>query len=251
MKNAMYMFCYKIRRLLNFVLYLTVHRWRYGKGLLVHGPMISYLNYSKAAIDFVWRQQRDKILAEVAGLTEGRVVLDVGGDTGDWAMALYDRYTPQLYIFEPNPRSVEALRARFTGSTARILPFGLGASNQTCQLSDDGMGSSVYDASRNYHVTNKFDIEIRDVHAVFAELELDEVDLIKINIEGGEYDLLPRLIETGLISRCRIVRVQFHDWYPNAFALRRKIVKQLARTHEVEWSYPMVWESWKRRETER
>ncbi len=247
MNITSYMLHCKIRRLANYALFLTVRR-RLRSKLCVHMPMISYLNYSKAAIEFVRRQESDKILAEVAGLTEGRVVLDVGGDTGAWAMELYQRYAPQLYIFEPHPRSVVALHERFAGLDSKILPFGLGSSNQSCQLSDDGMGSSVYDASRNFHGANKFDIRIRDVHEVFTELNLKEVDLIKINIEGGEYDLLPRLIDTGLVRRCRMVRVQFHDWFPNAFALRRRIVKDLAKTHDVEWSYPMVWESWIRRE---
>lgn len=247
MKNACYMLHYKIRRLANYALFRTV-RHRYSRELCVHGPMIAHLNYSKAAIEFVRRQERDKILAAVAGLTKDRVVLDVGGDTGAWAMELYQRYAPQLYIFEPHPRSVEALHERFAALDSKILPFGLGSSNQNCQLSDDGMGSSVYDASRNYLAADKFDIRIRDVQEVFTELNLQEVDLIKINIEGGEYDLLPRLIDTGFVSRCRMVRVQFHDWFPNAFALRRRIVNDLAKTHDVEWSYPMVWESWIRRE---
>jgi len=247
MKKIVYVVHFCFRRLINYALYRTLRR-RQARELCAQYPLISHLNYSKAAINFVYRQECDKILFEVTGLTEGRVVLDVGGDTGAWAMELYHRYAPQLCIFEPNPQSVEELQSRFVTSDVKIFSFGLGASNQSCQLSDDGMGSSVYGASHNYVVANKFDIQIRDVQTVFTELHLNEVDLIKINIEGGEYDLLPRLIETGLISRCRIIRVQFHDWFPNAFALRRKIVRQLARTHDVEWSYPMVWESWIRRE---
>jgi FkbM family methyltransferase len=251
MKYAGYTLHYQIRRWMNYALFRTVHRLRHGRELLSHGPLISNLSWSKASIDFVYRQTRDKILSEVAGLTGGGVVMDVGGDTGGWAMEIHERYKPRLYIYEPNPRSVEVLRERFKGLNAEIFPFGLGSSNQTCQLSDDGMGSSVYEASLNYDMASKFDIRIRDVREVFDESNLAEVDLIKINIEGGEYDLLPRLIETGLVSRCRIIRVQFHDWYPNAFALRRNIVNRLAETHDVEWSYPMVWESWIRREPRR
>jgi len=249
MRQVIYRVHYKLRRWGNFLLYHTVQRWHHGRKLLAHGPMIAYLNFSRAAIGFVLRQEQDQILQVVSGLPEGGVVLDVGGDTGDWAMDLQTRYAPQLYIFEPNRRSVETLRQRFARTTARILPFGLGAVNEVCQLSDDGMGYSVYDASRNYSAATKYEIQIRDAREVFEELALGEVDLLKINIEGGEYSLLPRLMESGLIERCRMIRVQFHDWFPDAFALRRRIVKALARTHDVEWSYPMVWESWIRRES--
>jgi len=79
-------------------------------------------------------------------------------------------------------------------------------------------------------------------------LSLESVDLIKINIEGGEYDLVPRMIESGIVNKCKIIRIQFHDWIPGAFAMRKKIVKELSKTHEVEWSFPLVWESWIRKD---
>jgi len=245
--NLLYKVHYAVRRLVNFALFHLVYRWL-DPSLQQHVVIYHQQSYSRASMAFLKRELRDLILSDGPGLDQQSVIMDVGGETGVWAMQMYDKFAPQLKIYEPNPNSVAVLRERFKDKTAEIFPFGLGASNQTCLLSNDGMGSSIFAASRNFNKSEKIEIEIRDVKEAFAELDLPEVDMIKINIEGGEYELLPRLIETGLVQRCRIVRVQFHDWIPHAFAMRRRIVRQLAQTHEVEWSYPMVWESWIRRD---
>lgn len=238
---------YQIRRILNYLLLRTIYRWIYpdvDKYMMVYCQQ----SYSRASVEFLEIELRDLILSNGPGFNKDSVVMDVGGETGVWAMQIYDKYAPQLKIYEPNPNSVAVLQDRFKDKSAEIFPFGLGGCNQTCLLSNDGMGSSVFAASRNFNKSDKIEVQIRDVREVFEELHLPEVDLIKINIEGGEYELLPRLIETGLVNRFKIIRIQFHDWIPNAFAMRRRIVRQLAKTHDVEWSYPMVWESWIRRD---
>ncbi len=238
---------YSIRRILNYILLRTIYRWTHpdvDKYMMVYCQQ----SYSRASVEFLEIELRDLILSNGPGFNKDSVVIDVGGETGVWAMQVYDKYAPRLKIYEPNPNSVAVLQDRFKDKSAEIFPFGLGGSNQTCLLSNDGMGSSVFAASRNFNKSDKIEVQIRDVLEAFGELKLPEVDMIKINIEGGEYELLPRLIETGLVNRFKIIRIQFHDWIPNAFAMRRRIVRQLAKTHDVEWSYPMVWESWIRRD---
>ena len=248
--NIPYRLHYWTRRILNYALLQLVYRWT-NPDIRSYMMVYRQQSYSRASIDFLKVELQNLILSDGPGFNQHSVVLDVGGETGVWAMQIYEKYAPKLKIYEPNPNSVAVLQERFQGKSAEIFPFGLGSANQTCLLSNDGMGSSVFAASRNYDKSDKIEVHIRDVREAFEELDLPEVDLIKINIEGGEYDLLPRLIETGLVSRCKIIRIQFHDWIPNAFAMRRKIVNQLARTHDVEWSYPMVWESWIRKDVSR
>lgn len=246
--NIAYKLHYWTRRMVNYVVLRTIRSWA-NPGIKQFIPIYLHQSYSRASIDFLAVEMRGLILSNGPGFNKNSVVMDVGGETGVWAMQIYDKYAPCLKIYEPNPHAVAVLKERFKDKNAEIFPFGLGSRNQTCLLSNDGMGSSIFASSRNYQHADKIEVTLRDVRDVFEELKVPEIDLIKINIEGGEYDLLPRLIETGLVKRCKIIRVQFHDWIPNAFAMRRRIVRELAKTHDIEWSYPMVWESWVRKKT--
>ena len=71
---------------------------------------------------------------------------------------------------------------------------------------------------------------------------------MKVNIEGGEYDLFDRLIEAGSLGRFRQVSVQFHEWHPRAHGRRGSdTAGELRRQHDEVWCYPWVWELWRRR----
>ena len=39
-----------------------------------------------------------------------------------------------------------------------------------------------------------------------------KIDLLKINIEGGEYEVLENLIENDLIKNIDNIQIQFHDF---------------------------------------
>jgi hypothetical protein len=110
-------------------------------------------------------------------------------------------------------------------------------------ISDAGDGSSFVFNKVGKLIT----AEVRPFELVFDSLGVEEVDLLKINIEGGEFELIPAIIDSGLISRVRFIQVQFHSFAPNAYELREQIRKNLKKTHQEMWCYQFVWESWKRK----
>ena len=72
-----------------------------------------------------------------------------------------------------------------------------------------------------------------------------KIDLMKINIEGSEYELLEHLIESGCIKKITDIQVQFHNFVPNAPEKRSELHKKLSRTHYMTYNYPWIWENWR------
>lgn len=68
---------------------------------------------------------------------------------------------------------------------------------------------------------------------------------MKINIEGGEYQVIPALIDSGFIKNIRDIQVQFHDFIENAMAQRSEIRNRLKETHYLTYDYLFVWENWR------
>ncbi|MDV4144869.1 FkbM family methyltransferase [Shimia sp. FJ5] len=176
------------------------------------------------------------------GLLPGDVVLDVGGYHGDWAEAMAARYAVKVHVFEPHPRFAEMIADRFAGREDVVAHgFAIGSSNCELTLSDDENASSAF-------VTDGPTAKgvVRDVREVFDELGIERVAVAKINIEGGEYDLLPALIDAGLIDRFDRLTVQFHKFSEGDRARRDAIREDLAKTHDCVWCYPFIWEEWHR-----
>jgi len=172
-------------------------------------------------------------------LTENSVVLDVGGYQGNWSAKIAQKYNPFIYVFEPVKNSYEVARARLKHNPKiQVFNFGLGSHDEEVRISLDGDGSRTWGLGSCIEL-----VSMRDV----AKLVVGLIDLISINIEGGEYDLLPRMIETGVAMECRNIQIQFHNNYPDCDKLRNDIREQLSKTHTEIYNYPFVWEGWKRK----
>jgi FkbM family methyltransferase len=181
-----------------------------------------------------------------ADLDPDSVVLDVGAYVGDWSEEISRRYGAQIHAFEPGPNAGGKLRDRFAAApNVTVHTYGLGATEARAPLALEGPGSTLRSGTGTF---GSAVVQLRDVAAVLAELGVDHVDLCKLNIEGGEYDVFDRLIETGWLPRIRLVSVQFHEWHPKAYVRRRAIRRELRKTHDEVWAYPFVWELWRRRD---
>jgi FkbM family methyltransferase len=176
-------------------------------------------------------------------LDEDSVVFDVGGYEGDWASLIFSKYLSTVYVFEPVKSFCDHMADRFKkNGKVHIYDFGLSDRDETTDISLDANGSSTFGQN-----TSKESIRLRDVAAVIRELGVKDIDLMKINIEGGEYAVLERLIETGLIGRVINIQVQFHAFVPDAKVRMEHIQQELLKTHQPTFQYPWVWENWKRR----
>jgi len=66
-------------------------------------------SFSGSAVKFLKKEIKDYILSKSGIIEADSKVFDVGGDTGVWALQIYEKYKPDLYIFEPHPESVKVL----------------------------------------------------------------------------------------------------------------------------------------------
>jgi FkbM family methyltransferase len=188
------------------------------------------------------RDNGDQTLRLSYPLSSSSVVFDVGGYNGDFAQAIHARYGCIVYLFEPVPEFFRRCVDRFSGNPKIIcLNFGLSDADGLVDIRLAENASS-FDASVKNSETQK--VVLRSVNAVIAELAVEEIALFKINIEGGEYAVLPALVANGDILRVVDLQVQFHDFVAQASSLRQGILEDLARSHSRTWNYTFIWENW-------
>jgi len=173
-------------------------------------------------------------------LCSDSIVLDLGGYEGQWASNIFARYQCYVYVFEPVLRFAEQISDRFRNNgKIDVYPFGIGGSSRTEQIHLAADGSSLWGSSENVEA-----IKIVDVAEWMAEKCFDRIDLMKINIEGGEYELLDRLIEKGYVERIENLQIQFHNICENSRSEMERIQSMLQQTHVPTYQYDFVWENW-------
>lgn len=188
-----------------------------------------------------WFEDRgDKTLRLNYHLDENSVVFDLGGYEGQWTSDIFAKYCCWIDVFEPVDEFAEQIVERFRRNRKiRVHKFGLSDENKTALLALGQDGSSAFKDGEE--VT-----EIKLVRATdfFSGHNISQIDLMKINIEGGEYELLEHLIKTGFIEKVNNFQVQFHDFVPDAEQRMRRIQAELEKTHRLTYQYLFVWENW-------
>ncbi len=182
----------------------------------------------------------DSTLRLAYPLNENSVVFDLGGYKGQWASDIFSKYCCNVYVFEPVMAFYEAIEKRFQhNKKIRTFPFGLAEENKKVVLGVDKDRSSMFKGSDDGEV-----IVLHSFKEFLSTYQIKNIDVIKINIEGAEYDLLDSIIEEGLQTRISDIQVQFHDFVPDAENRMNAIYKALKQTHKTTWQYPFVWENW-------
>jgi FkbM family methyltransferase len=187
----------------------------------------------------------DKTLRFNYSLNQNSVVFDLGGYVGDFAAEIHNQYKCKIYLFEPVPDFFTACQKRFQDNKEILIyPFGLASENGTFPISFDANASSITVANEKSSTIN---VQVQSIADFISSNKITSIDLMKINIEGGEFDILPSLISTGLINIINEFQIQFHDFIPDAEFKRNEIRKALSLTHQETWCYTFVWENWKKK----
>lgn len=184
-------------------------------------------------------------------LTADSLVMDVGAYRGDFAVAIIKKFGCRVLAFEPIAMYAASIQARpeIAREIVDVFRFGLADHDFNQQIPLAGDRTSAHfeaAADPNFHAGPLMPAVFRDVIGFMDELAITQVGLVKINIEGGEYALLRRLIDAGYINRFNHLQVQFHTFIPNFGEFYLAIKKDLERTHTLSWRQPWRWESWSR-----
>ncbi len=124
-------------------------------------------------------------------LRDAPVILDIGASIGGVTAALAKRFPAgQIVAFEAAPsvhRSLRETVRRATGGSITVVENAVGAEPGTLRFHEDGNGSGWGFLSEELGAVS---VPVVTVDDTVAELGLDRVDFIKIDVEGGELGVL-------------------------------------------------------------
>ena len=201
-------------------------------------------NFEKTVAKFKKDNKKDDLMLDY-GLDENSLVFDVGGYKGQGASDLFSMYLPTIYIFEPRAEYAQAIEKRFKKNN-KIKVFNFGLSNKKSEdyiyFNDDG--STLFLKNKQ-----KEKVKLESISDFIKNNNIKKIDLLKLNIEGGEYEVLDDLINSGLLNIITNLQVQFHNFFPNAKKKMLGIHKELLKTHHLVYQYEFVMESWQLNKT--
>ncbi len=188
-----------------------------------------------------FKDDGDKTLRLNYPLNENSIVFDIGGYEGKFADEIFNKYQCTIYVFEPVDKFYKSICERFkNNSKIKVFNFGLSDKDEEMMISISDDASSIHkDAD------NKQKIRLKSINDFIIENKIQHINLMKINIEGGEFQVLPALIDSNFVANIENLQIQFHNFIPNSVEMRENIRKELSKTHQLTYDYYFVWENWK------
>ncbi len=175
-------------------------------------------------------------------LTPDSIVIDCGGYEGNFAKIIAEKYGCRVHVYEPILEHAANILQRFENTPLanriRVLHAGVGSHErkETFGVKGDQTGIAC-SGNRSEEVQI---VAIEQVLGLLAGMDR-QVDLLKLNIEGMEYEVLEALLDRGLTHRFNNIQVQFHSHIPRAEQRRDYIKNLMMMNHQITWDADWIW----------
>lgn len=167
----------------------------------------------------------------------GDVVLDCGANVGVYVRDALDAGAKLVVAIEPAPENVECLRRNFAAEAAAgrvvVYPKGVWNKDDFLSLNVDPTNSAAdsfliqREGSRTVHK-----VPLTTIDKLVAELKLDRIDLIKMDIEGAEPNALEGAAETLKRFKPRLTISAYHA--PDHPRLIPEKIRSLRADYQME-----------------
>lgn len=171
------------------------------------------------------------------------IVIDAGGYEGNFAKTIAEKYGCKVFVYEPILEHAAGILRRIENtplaSLIKVFNAGVGAHDrkETFGVKGDQTGIACTSANREEEV------QIVDIGQAIDVLAGPggQIDLLKLNIEGMEFEVLEALLDRGLTQRFTNIQVQPHNHIPRAEQRWAAIRNLMLINHRITWEAPWCW----------
>ena len=149
------------------------------------------------------------------GIEDGWTVVDIGGGIGDYTLFAATA-TPhgKVFAFEPFPESFALLQQNLAANQAtNVQAFAEAIWSQAGDLKIDssiGEPGQFISRSTDTQVGQSTQVPSISLEQALARLQLEQVDLMKIDCEGAEYPILFNT-PADVLGRVQRIVMEYHD----------------------------------------
>jgi FkbM family methyltransferase len=146
----------------------------------------------------------------------GSVAIDVGcAEDADFSQVMIQTYGVKSFAVDPTRKHAAALRALEAGSGGQMIycPYAVGAEDGLVTFYEHPTAQSGSLLTEHINIrggdTVAYEVESLTIGSLVDRLGLDRVDILKLDIEGAEYDLLNNS-DLSILDRFDQIFIEFH-----------------------------------------
>jgi len=142
------------------------------------------------------------------------IVIDIGAHVGSLALFMAKLGATHVLAIEPIKENIEMLRRNIDTNQLKdritVLPFAVSSTGENVLLVRE-----IFDTTGQYSKYNSSGIvreECKSINFIDILKSFSQVDYLKIDIEGAEFEILPPFSEIAdLLTKVRFLDLDIHD----------------------------------------
>jgi len=179
------------------------------------------LNYkSQADIPMVWYGKTGAgFFVYEKDLSADSIVYSFGvGEEVSFDMELINKFGCKVYAFDPTPKSIRFVENLPPNDKFIFNPYGIYNTDGFIKfyLPEDEnyvSGSSINRWRYNEKIFKPIDVPVKTFAAITKQLGHNKIDVLKMDIEGAEYDVIDGILNSGIdITQ---ILVEVHHRFPD------------------------------------
>jgi FkbM family methyltransferase len=155
-------------------------------------------------------------------LRQDAIIYSFGiGTDVSFDLELIRRFGVQLHAFDPTPRSLAWLKDQQIPPSFHVHPYGVAASDGMLRFAPPKSPAHVsHTIVHREGLEHSVSAPVRRIGTIMSDLGHDAIDLLKMDIEGAEYDVLQDILENSI--PVRQLCVEFHHRWPEVGVSRTR-----------------------------
>ena len=157
------------------------------------------------------------------GLHTGSVVYSFGvGEDVSFDLALIKRFGSTVHAFDPTPRSIAWVNAQLLPEQFVMHGYGIADKNGTLRFSPPTNPTHISHTllERPETAGAAIEVQVKRLGTIMAELGHQRLDVLKMDVEGAEYDVLADVLAQSI--EIDQILVEFHHQFKNVGAQKTR-----------------------------
>lgn len=163
-----------------------------------------------------------------AGIGKESIVYSFGvGEDISFDLALIQNFGVNVYAFDPTPKSVEWVKQQNLPEKFKLFEFGIADYDGIARFSPPEnpthISHTILDRPKTRH--KAIYLPVHRLNTILNRLRHDKINILKMDVEGAEYTVIPDIIKSGI--EIQQLLVEFHHRLPTVSVSNTKEMVKL------------------------
>jgi FkbM family methyltransferase len=166
------------------------------------------------------------------GIDRNSAVYSFGvGKDASFDLQLIERFGLTVHAFDPTPESISWVEQQNMPAEFVLHACGLAAhdGNVTFYPPDNPDHVSHSLVKQSSTKAGAIVVPVKCLQSIMTELKHEAVDILKMDIEGAEYEVLKNLLDSRILPRQILVEFH-HRFIPDGIRVTREIVRRMKKS---------------------